>query len=156
MKKIKILGIIFAALILFVCAGEVSAKDVSFSQLSNFFVKNNVELQNSENYFVVKSQKEFSNIFGIARTMGNTVEQVDFSKYFVVAVVSNATNRETSIKINSVTEKNGNLNIKYSIKRARKLSYTSTPFMAVKISRGNYANITFSKGIFKKSIPFGN
>ncbi len=154
-KMIRTLGIILAMLALFACSNKAYAKDVSFSELSNFFVKNNVKLNDTENYFVVKNQKEFSDLFGMGRTMTNTIEQVDFSKYLVAAVVSNKTNRETEIKITSVTEKGGNLHIKYSIHRGKTRSFTSIPFKAIKVEKGDYSKITFSKGILKKTVSIG-
>lgn len=156
MKTIKILGIIFALFVLCAFTSGAYAGDVKFSELNNFFVKNNVKLENSENYFVVNNQKEFLNLFGMARTMTNTIEQVDFSKYLVVAVVLNATNKETDIKINSVKEKNDNLCIKYSIKRGKEQSYSSVPFKAIKVAKGSYTNVSFSKGFLKKTIPLNN
>lgn len=145
MKLLKFFCMITTTFILHACSDgmQTPTTDVEFSKLNNYFVRNTVPLSGHENYFVLDDRQEFDGTFGVGRTMDNTTENIDFSKYIVAAVVMNKTNIETEINITSVKQHNDDLYVSYSITRGKELSYTATPFNAVKIKRGDYTNIQF-------------
>ncbi len=152
MRALKALGAVALIITVGACDNTTS-RDIEFSKLNNFFVRNDVVLTSFENQFVINDKNEFDKMFGMARTMGNTITPVDFSKYFVAAIIMDETGRETELNIQSVQEQNNDLYIKYTIERGPERSYTSIPFDAVKIERGNYKSIMFYEvNTLKKTI----
>ena len=133
-------------------------KQLSFTNLNTFFVRNDVPLSETPNYFIIESKDEVDALFGVAYTMDTKPEDIDFQKEIVVAVALAPVNAETQIKINSVATNDNDLYIDYSITKGAETSHTSIPLALVKFERPNNAlDLYFTEdGKIKDKIAFGN
>ncbi len=82
---------------------EQGQKNVDYQIAERYFIKNTVP--NGNFIYKLTSQDEFDNYFGAATVMGKNGKptDIDFSKSFVVAIISESSTNEISLKTNSLS-----------------------------------------------------
>ena len=129
MKPIGI--VILSSLLLLSCSSE---NEIPFTQLNNYFFKNNVEFPSSP---MIDSQADFEHYFGMATVMGKNgmPTPVDFDKEFVIAVVNPVTDNYTEMAPISLVNKNGTLVFTYRETVGDKQTYSIQPILLIKVDR---------------------
>ena len=161
MNKKTIIGL--SGLILILCASiytYVLQKDITkiaFTPLDFYFVKNDVPLSDTPNYFIIGNQDEIDALFGIAKTNDNQITPIDFSTDVVVAVALGATNVNTSIKITDVMIKQNDIYVNYELIQSGTNSFASTPLSIIKFPKPKFVmDMFFTKnGLIEDKIAFG-
>ncbi|MDR3195781.1 MAG: copper resistance protein NlpE [Endomicrobium sp.] len=105
---------------------EVELKDVEleperkqflqFRKRSGFFLKNSVKLPNNINFFTANSVSKFKSLFGIAKTISNTVIFPDFGKNILIIIAEKPSVTLHDIAVNQVYMKKNNIYVEYEIK----------------------------------------
>ncbi len=139
MRKIAITIFVLG---LFGCDVLDVAVDVKYKTLSNVFLKNNVELQYSKNYFVTKNKNEFLKYFGVGRTMA-PIAEIDYNKTILGIAVPPA-NKQTKIKVVSVKKSDENLIVNYQINYGKELSYNTQPVVIFQAELMGAKNVIFT------------
>lgn len=86
---------------------------VTYKENNSYFAKNESEVLMKK----ITSEAEFLRHFNPAFVNKDVESQkIDFKKQFVIVLTGDVTNRPTEYVINSVTEKNGELFVTYTIK----------------------------------------
>ncbi|MBO9731916.1 MAG: hypothetical protein J7623_24960 [Chitinophaga sp.] len=78
--------------------------------LSGYFVKNTIKVKDSLTFWVIDNQASFDSLFGVAKTMNNTIDQPDFGTQVVVAATMPPTYYGTQIQLAAATSDNTNNN----------------------------------------------
>ncbi|PSL49141.1 hypothetical protein CLV51_101471 [Chitinophaga niastensis] len=87
-------------------AAPNSALDVK--PLSGYFVKNTIKVTDSLTFWIIDNAASFDSLFGMAKTMSNTIETPDFGTHLVVAATMPATYYGTQIQLEGATVDNTN------------------------------------------------
>ena len=139
MKKIMLFTVIVATLFGF----KNSSQEREMKELKGYFAKNTVRFNNNFKHIVLTNQHDFDNYFGIAKTMKNKIDKVDFNKSLVVAIMTKPA--DVSKKIEPVyCDLEGNkLTIKYKITEGKENSFKSTGLYLAAISKDGISSVTF-------------
>ncbi|MDR2436579.1 MAG: copper resistance protein NlpE [Endomicrobium sp.] len=89
---------------------------LQFKKCSRLFLKNNVKLPNSINFFTVSSVTKFKSLLGITKTILNTVKSPDFNKNILVIIGEQPSATVHDIVVNKVYMKKDNIYVEYEIK----------------------------------------
>ncbi len=148
-KSMKAIVSFSVVVLLFVCVGcnsnkkeadqtsdqaaSVSADSVPtpvpYKELSGYFLRNTSELPAEVNLIVAQNPDQMSLDFGMAKTMNNKVDTVDFTIDDVVGVASQPTDHKTEIKIEKVEKVGKTLKVYALIVQEEKLSYKIQPLV---------------------------
>lgn len=92
--------------------------DISYIKANRYFVNNTLENKQVE-YLKLTCQKDFDKYFGPSPVMGKNGEptKIDFKKSFVLAIVGQVTDKETTFEVTSLKEKQNTIELKYRIKQ---------------------------------------
>ena len=94
----------------------------------SYFLKNTIELNEGLNCMVAKSEKVFDEYFGVAATMGEQVEEIDFQAHYVLAIAMHTKNEIVELAIERAELKDGNLKVWCMIQKLEEdKGYESTP-----------------------------
>ncbi|MCU4154988.1 hypothetical protein J1N10_03305 [Carboxylicivirga sp. A043] len=93
--------------------------------LNGYFLRNNVSLNEEVNPIVITSKNEFDNYFGIAKTMNNTVSEVEFDKNNYAAIITKPSSTKQMVIITNSKEENGQLTINYKILKEGNQTFVS-------------------------------
>lgn len=76
---------------------------LKFSEAKNYFIKNNYPDKELHSLKII-SETQFNTLFGAATTMGKSgmPTRIDFSKYYVVALIGKTNNKSAEIDVKSV------------------------------------------------------
>ncbi len=124
---------------------EVMTKDVPYIEARNYFVLNTIENAKVESLRIT-SQDHFESYFGTATTMGEqgSPTPIDFKKSFVLALVGQRTERDTSFEINRLIEKGDRLELSYTIKQSgENRSFTIHPCLILVVDKTNEKDVRF-------------
>lgn len=113
----------------FFAFAEKATEDVPYQLAKNYFVRN--DYPDKEIHILrIKSQKQFDDIFGAATLMGEEGRptEIDFSKSNVIALINDTSNDIAELKINSLKQSNGKINLNYSLTQIAAQSYQSRHF----------------------------
>ena len=78
--------------------------------ISGYFLKNTIQVSDSLTFWIIDNQAAFDSLFGMAKTMNNTVDKPDFGTSIVVAATMPPTYYGTEIQLASATADNVNNN----------------------------------------------
>lgn len=126
-------------------ADNTVSEDVPYIEAKGFFVLNTVKNEKVESLRIT-SQDHFDKFFGVARTMGKDGEPttIDFKKSFVLALIGQPTEKETSFKIEKLNTQGDNLELIYSIKQEQEdRSYTIHPCLILVIDKKHEKDVRF-------------
>lgn len=121
---------------------KATPEKVVTNELQGFFLKNTYKQEENIKLLIIKDETEFGNLFGIGKTMTNTIVKPDFNTSTVAALVLKPSNIQTSIQIESATNESGILNTNFNVKTGEKQSFTSQPIYL----------FTFNKNVPAKQI----
>lgn len=103
--------------------------------IEGYFPKNDIEFNQPVRVIVTKNKEDFDKYFGVAKTMTNTVFEIDFDKNKVVAIVAKPTDRKQTIKISETKLKNNKLVIKYKLEIGDSQSFSSSDLKMFKVPK---------------------
>ncbi|SKD08107.1 hypothetical protein SAMN05660461_4058 [Chitinophaga ginsengisegetis] len=78
--------------------------------ISGYFLKNTITVNDSLTFWLIDNQASFDSLFGMAKTMNNTIDKPDFGTQIVVAATMPPTFYGTQIQLESATSDNANNN----------------------------------------------
>ena len=140
---------------LFISACKTSKKAIAASpidliQLNNYFPKIELPLADTFNHFVISDSTVFTNQFGIAKTMTNTVDSINFNTKIILAIQGIPTTQKMIILFDKAELTGKELNVYYTATSNEKLSYSMTPAAIATIPKG-YAidNVNFYRNKVK-------
>jgi hypothetical protein len=74
--------------------------------LSGYFLKNTITVTDSITYWLIDNPASFDSLFGMAKTMNNTIDKPDFGTQIVIAATMPPTYYGTQIQLESATADN--------------------------------------------------
>jgi hypothetical protein len=113
---------------------QKGAKDVPHQVLDNYFVRNDINCEKTQQ-LIFDNEQDFNAFFGPAAVMGGLPTDINWKKQFVIAVLLPETNRPTMVTPLEVKQNENNIIMKYRVNRGNKTSYTLVPFTAVALNR---------------------
>ncbi len=108
-------------------AGIPASVPVDYSTLSGYFLNNSYELKSDVNIILAVDPDQMSLAFGMAKTMNNTVDKVDFGTEAVVGIALQPTDLATEMKIDKMEKVGNTLNVYLTITRGDKQTFTTKP-----------------------------
>lgn len=119
--------------------------DISYIKANRYFVNNTIENKQVE-YLKITTQKDLDQYFGLSPVMGKNGEptKIDFKKSFVLAIIGQETDKETTFDIVSLKEKQNSVELKYRIKQdVNSRDYTIHPFEMIVVDNAYNKDIHF-------------
>jgi len=116
---------------------------VKYERLSDYFVKNTYE--EGKKNLVISSMEEFNRIFAPAalmHTQQRWIQESDFDKHCLVAVVMPSENVMTDFNVLSIEESKKQLLVKYDIHQEN-ISWTSRACMLLLVEKASYNEVVF-------------
>lgn len=123
-----------------------SVSSVPYKEAKNYFVKNTYKSGDLANPKIT-SQEEFDKIFGMATTMGENGKptSIDFTKEYAVAIIENASDKTTTLKINTIEKNNDKVVVNYSKNEGEKQTFSTQPFLLLIIDNQYKGNVELVK-----------
>ncbi|NLR59991.1 hypothetical protein HGH93_17910 [Chitinophaga polysaccharea] len=81
----------------------INSSQLEVKPLSGYFLKNTIKVTDSLTFWIIDNQASFDSLFGVAKTMNNSIDQPDFGTQVVVAATMPATYYDTQIQLESAT-----------------------------------------------------
>lgn len=123
---------------------ESKPNEVKYQQFDSYFEKNNSGLKGDFSYLVIKNQKDFDKVFGVAATMGENHFLPDkvFDSMFVVATIKHRSSLRT-YEVTQTATVNGNLYVRYNTVDKEPSSATFSSPLILAVPKGNYKKVVF-------------
>lgn len=126
---------------------------IPFSFLENYFIKNNFVMKTDVEVREFRSMADFNSVLGIAQTMGQPAYKPDFSKGFVIAILSKASENPTEGTLSSLTRLGNTIFLQINTqKRTEKSTMSYAPLQLLYIPVANSESIVVKTGV-NGSIP---
>lgn len=135
-------------------SGSGTAKSSEKMEQSEPMADNNIAFKTAENYFVkntvtetipskITTQEDFDKYFGMATTMGDQGKPtpIDFSKEYVIVVDHASTNKKTELMPVSLTKKDADITLTYSMTHGEDNGFTMHPFLMIIVDKSNDGNV---------------
>ena len=119
--------------------------EVNYDSVQGYFLKNGVSQNNGILTFSITDQSTFEKYFGIAKTLTNTVDTVDFDQQLLGAIAIGQAEHEMHITIASVRIENKVAICQYQVDQGAALSYTISPSLLFTISNTGVKEIKFER-----------
>lgn len=118
--------------------GNTIYKKETIDELNGYFVKNTVKFDDNYDFkhVVVDNQKDFDKYFGVAKTMKNKVDKVNFEENSVIAIMTKPSNILKEIGLVYYEFDGDKLFIQYKIREGAQNTYESTSLYLAIISKG--------------------
>lgn len=119
--------------------------DISYIKANRYFVNNTINNKQVE-YLKITNQKDLDKYFGLAPVMGKNGEptKIDFKQSFVLAIIGQETDKETTFDIVSLKGNQNSVELKYRIKQDVNLrDYTIHPFEMIVVDKAYNKDIHF-------------
>lgn len=117
--------------------------------INGYFVKNNIKITDSLTFLVINNRQSFDSLFGVAKTMSNTIDNPDFGTQLVIAVTMPATFYGTQIQLQSATNNSNNNNaaLHFVAKgQPEKNSFSITPLWLGAVPKSGKSSISLYTG----------
>ncbi len=108
---------------------------VDFKELNGYFVKNRYEQKGEIDLVTLVNKDQLKDDFGIAKTMTNKVDTVNFDSEFVISLISQQTDLKTDIKVDRIEMAGDVLSVHASVTHGEKQTFTSRPAILVAVSK---------------------
>ncbi len=95
----------------------------------------------------ITTQERFDQLFVAGPVRISHPEPIDFSRQFVVTVITPASNRRTTVYADSVVRRNNYLEVVYSIVRSETLTYSTRPALVLVFDKRFDAEFTYTRTI---------
>jgi len=145
-------------MIFFLIAGLMGYGSIAYAgppekrveELSGYFVKNTVKFDNNYDFkhLTVTNQEDFDHYFGVAQTMQNQVDKVNFAENSVIAIMTKPSEIEKKTELVYYEFDGNSLFILYQIINGDKKTYQSTSLYLASIPK----NITRVKFKYRDNI----
>jgi hypothetical protein len=124
---------------------EAVATETEINYLAGYFLKNDVDFKTETKYLVLTNRNDFDQYFGIAKTMNNTISEIDFEISNVAALIYKAS--YTPIEISLINEVSANevLHFQYKTTIQEKQSFSSTSMKLFTIPK-TIKSVVFTSG----------
>lgn len=86
------------------------SSQLEVNPLSGYFLKNTIKVNDSLTFWLIDNQASFDSLFGVAKTMNNTIDHPDFGTHIVIAATMPPTFYGTQIQLESATSDNATNN----------------------------------------------
>lgn len=123
---------------------ETKVSAINFKTAENYFVKNTVtETIPSK----ITTQADFDKYFGMATTMGDQGKPtpIDFNKEYVIVVDHASTNKKTELTPVSLTKKDADITLTYSMKHGEDIGFTMHPFLMIIVDKTNEGKVSLKE-----------
>jgi hypothetical protein len=90
-------------------------KDVVIKPLSGYFVKNTIKQNDAVVCWVINSPEEMQRVFGVAKTVSNTIDTVDFNTQLLTAVTLQLSDLEQQIELTSSKQEGNTVELHFAI-----------------------------------------
>lgn len=142
--------VIFVLLILVSCndtkkENQNINSESTIELLEGYFPKNDIEFNQPVRVIIATNKEDFDRYFEVAKTMTNTISEIDFNKNKVVAIIAKPTDAKKIIKISETKLKNNKLGINYKLEISEPQSFSSSEMKIFKIPKSINAVDVFSK-----------
>ena len=123
---------------------ETIAEKPIVEKLNGYFVKNTVNFDDNYDFkhIVITNQKDFDKYFGIAKTMTNQVDKVNFAENYVIAIITRPAKISRKIDLIYCELNDDRLLIKYHIREGSKNPYAASGLYLATIPR-NVVQVKF-------------
>ncbi len=112
------------------------------TELRGYFVKNSVTFADSFKHVVVNNQKDFEKYFGIAKTMNNETDKVNFDENSVIAILTKPSLVTHTIEIIYCDLAGDKLTVKYKVSNGAENSFNSSGLLLATIPK-NITSVIF-------------
>ncbi len=131
---------IFLVMLLFSCNDSKKEEQNSNSEsnievIEGYFPNNDIEFSQPVKVIITSNKEDFERYFGIAKTMSNTISEIDFDNNKVVAIIARPLDKKQTISILETKLKNNKLAIKYKLEIGAPQSFSSTDLKMLKIPK---------------------
>lgn len=110
---------------------EIGASKLKYEILEYYFLKNTVRPKKNPSVYFVQTQAGMDSLLGIGKTMSHDIRNPDFNTEDVIILAAPATSMQTSIRVDSVKQRGGDLNIYFTMNSGVELGYTITPLAVI-------------------------
>lgn len=117
--------------------------------LSGYFVKNTIQVTDSLTFWIVDNQQAFDSLFGVAKTMNNTITRPDFGTQVVVAATMPPSWYNTRIELAAATldDATNNATMRFATTSdANKSSSSITPLWLGTVPKNGKQTFNFYNG----------
>lgn len=121
---------------------------IPFSFLENYFIKNNFVMKTDVEVREFRSMADFNSVLGVAQTMDKPVYKPDFSKGFVIGILSKASENPTEGTLSSLTRLGNTIFLQINThKRTEKSTMAYAPLQLLYIPIANSETIIVKTGV---------
>lgn len=108
---------------------------VKTKELSGYFVKNTFKSEEDVNLILMKDKTQFDDLFGVAKTMNNQIDEPDFDNNLLVAIILKSTDMDTDLKISETKKINNLFEIYATVTTGEKQTYSKVPQLIVSLPK---------------------
>ncbi|MEN6458275.1 MAG: hypothetical protein ABFC63_05045 [Thermoguttaceae bacterium] len=134
------------------------ASRLSFDTYNGYFVANTFEPDAHESFAILRGQKEFDRVLGVAMVMGDKSHRLPKAA-FESSIVLLAVKRGNAVweyKVDRVTQRGGTIVLRYSTSLTKSESATFACPLIVSIPKGDYQSVQFvENGKAVRTLGFG-
>jgi hypothetical protein len=148
MKRVEVAALLIAVC----CMGQqtpaAEPAKLKFDTYSGYFVSNKFEPDAAESFVAITDQEQFDKVFGVAFVMRDKSHRLPkdaFKSNMIVAAVKRG-NAVVEYKVESVLEKDGVVELKYTTTSTKSDTATFACPLIVSILKGKYKAIQFVEG----------
>ena len=109
--------------------------ELTIDYLEGYFLKNTVEFEEEKKHLIISSQENFDTYFGIAKTMNNTISEIDFKNYNAVAILLKESKMSQALSVKSILSNKNVLNVYYETAIMEEQTYSSIAMRLFKIPK---------------------
>ena len=118
---------------------------LKFEVHSGYFVSNKFEPQKTRSFVIANNQKQFDQIFGVAFVLGDKshrLEEDELKSKTVIAAIRRGKSL-CDFKINSITNRDGVLEVKYAAKMQKESTASFACPLIISVPKEQYKEIHF-------------
>jgi len=144
--KLKII-LLYLIAVLSLQSAVIAEKNqkLKFDIHSGYFVSNKFEPQETRSFIVANNQKQFDRVFGVAFVLGDKshrLEEDELKSKTVIAAIRRGKSL-CDFEVNSITNKNGVLEVKYEAKMQQESTASFACPLIISVPKENYKEIHF-------------
>lgn len=121
--------------------GEQLNKTNGGSVLTNYFFTENVLTDNAPYCTIIGNQPEFSKRLMAHKT--TSFISPDFNKEVIIGMALQQTQQATELHFESASEENGEINVRFQLRKGGSQTYAIKPTAIVDVRRGNAQSVSF-------------
>lgn len=135
----KILTVLALCLFSLSCNTSQNSKHIKttdkLTYMEGYFANNTLEFSSNTKQVVITSKPVFDTYFGVAKTMDNTISELDFTNNNYAAIITKPAFKKQTISIVKSEEKNGQLTLTYKLMEEGEQSFASNDLKIFPISK---------------------